>query len=420
MHKMKALAIMLIALTMLLVTACSGSGGGTTSADPPKAEEKVEAKTEALDAKDQEKDKPEEQAKKELPAFDMGGEPVKFMTWGGPPEEGKTNQEDVPSLAQQGYLRPVDDLINLDDPKWPKKIKEFSSFGGKIYGLVENVGAGAGLYYNRTLLKREGLEAPHELIKKGEWTWDKYLEMAKKATKDLNGDGAIDQWGIVSYAPVHARQLVYSNNGNIVEDKDGKLNFGLGDPNSMEALRFLYDLHNTHKVVMPNKNGNFEDYNETQKMFHSGKALFVTGEIWEGSGREEMTDEFGFVYFPKGPKANDYANPITNFTMWFMPVNVKKAKEKAQIFEDMVPWDSLEQFRQEEVEYSVQSPEDVEVALDLPNKIIPLYYDGIGDIGVKYNEAILSFVRGKDTPESAIEKIKKASARSVERTGLVG
>ncbi|MCE5171465.1 hypothetical protein LQV63_19375 [Paenibacillus profundus] len=90
-----------------------------------------------------------------------------------------------------------------------------------------------------------------------------------------------------------------------------------------------------------------------------------------------------------------------------MPVNVKKAKEKAQIFEDMVPWDSLEQFRQEEVEYSVQSPEDVEVALDLPNKIIPLYYDGIGDTGVKYNEAILSFVRGKDTPESAIEKIKK-------------
>ncbi|MCE5171466.1 extracellular solute-binding protein [Paenibacillus profundus] len=317
MHKMKAFAIMLIALTMLPVTACSGSGGGTTSADPPKAEEKVEAKTEALDAKDQEKDKPEEQAKKELLAFDMGGEPVKFMTWGGPPEEGKTNQEDVrykrmkeiekkyntkiewvtvpwgegaskiaaaglsgepaadflildlylayPSLAQQGYLRPVDDLINLDDTKWPKKIKEFSSFGGKIYGLVENVGAGAGLYYNRTLLKREGLEAPHELIKKGEWTWDKYLEMAKKATKDLNGDGAIDQWGIVSYAPVHARQLVYSNNGNIVEDKDGKLNFGLGDPNSMEALRFLYDLHNTHKVVMPNKNGNFEDYNETRK-----------------------------------------------------------------------------------------------------------------------------------------------------------
>lgn len=460
--KMKAFAFMLVALTMLLVTACSGSGGNT--AQPPQEQPKTEAPKEEP-KKEEPKEEPKSE-KKELPAFDMGGEPVRFLTWGKGPEEGKSNAEDIrykrmkeiekkyntkiewitipwgegaekiaqgalsgeapadfvildlylafPNLPNKGYLLPVDDLFDYNDPKWPKRIKEFSSFAGKSYGILEDSGAGAGIFFNRSMLKREGLEDPQELAKKGEWTWDKYLEMAKKATKDTNGDGATDQWGIVSYAPVQARQAVYSNAGSIIDYKDGKLQFTLGEPNAMEALRFLGELYTTHKVAMPNRNGNFEDYNESQKVFNSGKALFVPGEIWEGSTRQDMTDEYGFVYYPKGPKATDYANPITNFTMWFMPANVKKAKEKAQIFEDMVPWDQLEEFRMEGFESSLQSPEDVEIAQALAEKVQPLYYDNIGNLGQKYTEAVLAFVKGKDTPESAIEKIKKSSQEQID------
>ena len=29
-----------------------------------------------------------------------------------------------------------------------------------------------------------------------EWTWDKMLEYAKNLTRDTDGDGIIDQWGL--------------------------------------------------------------------------------------------------------------------------------------------------------------------------------------------------------------------------------
>ncbi|UVI33487.1 extracellular solute-binding protein [Paenibacillus spongiae] len=37
-------------------------------------------------------------------------------------------------------------------------------------------------------MKKEGLPDPQELHEKGEWNWDTFLDIAKKATKDTNGD----------------------------------------------------------------------------------------------------------------------------------------------------------------------------------------------------------------------------------------
>lgn len=468
MRKLKTLSIMLITLSMLLLSACGGAGGTTEGAKQP---EKQEAQSQGNEEKKEETKKEEPSAvqepeKKELPAFDMGGEPVKFMAWGGLPKEGESNAGDerlkrmkemekkyntkiewivvpwgegqskiaagalsgeapadfvlmnmylaFPSLAEKGYLRTVDDVFNFDDPKWPSSLRRSGAYKDKVYGVVENIDSGAGMYYNRTMLKKLGLTDPHDLVKKDEWNWDHFKEMAKKATQDLNGDGKIDQWGIVSYAPIFSRQAIYSNNGSIVETKDDKLTFTMGEPNAMEALRFVYDLFATDKVIMPNKNGSMADYEDTQAMFNTGKALFVTGEIWEAWGRKDMADEFGYVYFPKGPKGTDYASPNPGMAMWFMPANVKKAKEKAQIYEDWILWDKLKDNQRESNESVFQTPEDVDAAMDIPTKNITLYHDGIGDVGKMYNEAIVSFTKGKDTPESAVEKMKKPAQNIID------
>ena len=51
-----------------------------------------------------------------------------------------------------------------------------------LYGLAY------GLFYNKKLFEKAGLQPPK--------TWSEFVDTAKKLTKDTNGDGKIDQWGV--------------------------------------------------------------------------------------------------------------------------------------------------------------------------------------------------------------------------------
>src|SRR4051812_46708667 len=52
-----------------------------------------------------------------------------------------------------------------------------------IYGLSY------GLFYNKKLFKAAGISSPPK-------TWSEFVDDAKKLTKDTNGDGKPDQWGV--------------------------------------------------------------------------------------------------------------------------------------------------------------------------------------------------------------------------------
>lgn len=461
MHKLKAFALFALVLAFVFVTACS-SGSGTGEKSPNEAQPEANGGTKEGDTKEGDKKAESEEPKEPEDKIDLQGYTMKILVWGSGPQGGtetgdlqiarekeleakyNVNIEWVavpwgesvpkitaaglsgepaadiallhnywafPSLAEQGYIRTIDDLLNFDDPKWPKRMKEFGSFNGKLYGMTPSVGSAYGLFYNRSMLKREGLPDPQELLKQDQWTWDKYLEIAKKTTKDTDGDGTIDQWGVVAYSPMHARPLIYSNNGKIVDVVDGKLTFTMGESNAMEALRFLYDMHNTHKVVMPNKTASYADYEESQKVFNSGKAAFVPGAEWEGGGRKDMEDEYGFVYFPKGPKASEYTNISDGFAMWFVMANSKHPKEVARIFDEMQLWDRLDQQTRDWLDTNFRTSADVDMVFEMAERVEPLYINGIGSgegsLGTKEGEAVKEITNLQVAPESAVEKIKK-------------
>ena len=50
------------------------------------------------------------------------------------------------------------------------------------------------MFVNKTLLTQEGIEVPEE-----DWTWNDLYRICQKVTKDSNGDGIIDQFGIYNY-----------------------------------------------------------------------------------------------------------------------------------------------------------------------------------------------------------------------------
>jgi hypothetical protein len=55
--------------------------------------------------------------------------------------------------------------------------------------------------FSKKLVKDYELENPYELVLSGKWTFDKMIEMMKKVSRDLNGDGKMDdqdQYGLLT------------------------------------------------------------------------------------------------------------------------------------------------------------------------------------------------------------------------------
>ena len=280
--KLYSLLSIVLALT-LFMSACSG--GGTAS--PPEAEPTNTAVEETNNQ--QEEPKEEEPTPEPEAVIDMQGKPIRVMSWGNPlGQEGtdlgetlialenemstKHNTEfefveatwdnivekvttsamagepiadvfylekarAIPGMINSEFLTPISDFIDFDDPKWPVKLKEVAGYDGKVYGFATDISGGAGIFYNRAILKKEGITDPHELLDKGEWTWDAFLDIAKKVTKDTDGDGKLDQYGVAIDAISFTRSMIASNNADLTKMENGNLVYDAENPAAMEALR---------------------------------------------------------------------------------------------------------------------------------------------------------------------------------------
>ncbi|MNK94525.1 maltose ABC transporter periplasmic protein [compost metagenome] len=121
---------------------------------------------------------------------------------------------------------------------------------------ISTAGETFGLFYNKDLFAAAKLEAPPSKAEEA-WSWDQFVEVAKKLTLDKNGKNAsepgfdpanIKQFGVSFenwYGPVLAH--VINNGGDLISD-DGK-SFGLSQPEAVEAIQRLSDLINVYHVA---------------------------------------------------------------------------------------------------------------------------------------------------------------------------
>jgi multiple sugar transport system substrate-binding protein len=94
------------------------------------------------------------------------------------------------------------------------------------------------LRYNATRFKNFGLETPNE-----NWSWDKeFYNSCLKLTKDTDGDGNIDQWGVVGLPSwINYSSVIYCYGGEIV-DKNYKKVMYTKKP-AIDAIDFVVRLH---------------------------------------------------------------------------------------------------------------------------------------------------------------------------------
>ena len=143
---------------------------------------------------------------------------------------------DFDLYASIGALAPLDRSMNKDtefDPSvyYPMAL-EYGRWNGISYALP--VGAVPTLMFvNKTLLAKEGIPIPGN-----DWTWQDFLRICKAVTKDTDGDGRLDQFGVYDYT---WRKAALTNDVKIFS-ADGR-NANFMSKNMEEVLYFMDELH---------------------------------------------------------------------------------------------------------------------------------------------------------------------------------
>ncbi len=174
-------------------------------------------------------------------------------------------------LLEKDAVRPFQDFIggpegmdstDLSDI-FPVMLDECSR-EGRITTLPFNKSVPV-IYYNRDMLASAGLN-PDSFPE----TWDKFVEAAKRMTKDDNGDGKPDTWGTAF--PINSLwlfQCLILQNGADIFDSSGRAIFD--GPQGVEALQLMADLVNKHKV------GYITTGFEHQNDFLAGRVAMIQG-----------------------------------------------------------------------------------------------------------------------------------------------
>jgi multiple sugar transport system substrate-binding protein len=110
------------------------------------------------------------------------------------------------------------------------------------------------VYYNADLF--EAAEAP--LPTEG-WTWDDMVSTAGSLTRDDDGDGTIDIYGLgVDPEIIRIAPFVWSNGGTLVDDEAAPTQFAL-DASAVVAMQRFFDLRTVQGVTPTDEEAEAED-----------------------------------------------------------------------------------------------------------------------------------------------------------------
>jgi len=167
---------------------------------------------------------------------------------GSPPDVCLVDDYWIPELAATGNIVDLGNYISANTALdvFPLFWKS-ASYEGEIWAMPY-AASNLVLYYNKDLFREAGLDP-----NKPPTTWSQLAEYAKALTKDTNGDGKIDQWGLMMNTTA-MKGVIYDflpflwQSGGDLFNKD-YTKCTVDSSEAVQALKFLQDLIYVDQVM---------------------------------------------------------------------------------------------------------------------------------------------------------------------------
>jgi multiple sugar transport system substrate-binding protein len=190
-----------------------------------------------------------------------------------------------PPHVVAGSLAPLDDLARRDrvpvQDLWPPFRRQFT-YQGKLWAFTQGMQTMV-TWYNADLLAQAGLAPPG----KGT-TWEQYLDLARRLT--VHQGGEVQRFGTTFWRSLHQPPgaLMFAAGGRLFDRDEDPRASTFHEPPEQEALQYLGDLVNKHRVAPTGPEESALGGNDA--LFGTGKVALNMRNVPVRSWEEQIRD----------------------------------------------------------------------------------------------------------------------------------
>ena len=266
------------------------------------------------------------------------------------------------------------------------------------------------IFFNKEIFADAGIDvdALYETVEKGEWTLDKYIEVAEKVSKVK--DGVYEIYGGVGPTAGDNLSFFLTPFGAeiMTKNEDGTYASGLKTQEMHDALEAIAKIN--AKDFIWTKVGE-ADHETDNTMFYNGSlAMLIDGAIHLPTIKEGVSFKYGVLPFPKKDKADEYSasSMVTNIAV--CPKSLEKDPETAKAIADMVTYiyapvgDSNEETLRRTYSMYTSDEQSVDILMDiaLSKNFVNFNYMSTG-LNSVYNSVCLEAIHKAIMSESSVD-----------------
>ena len=229
------------------------------------------------------------------------------------------------SYANEGLVMDWNALPYVDLTKswWDQDAVENFKMPGGIFWLTgdisyQSVSAAFCMFFNKDFFRDSQMEFPYAAAREGTWTFDAFRKLVEDGSRDLNGDGALDENDLYGYVthnwsgPVAA---FVSTGSRVVTSAADGYRFDVYNERTVAMAEKYFGMMETEAAYLDLKGG------KNVELFQAGHALFVDTTIARATILREMDYDFGILPWPKYDEASEYyANVDAATNMIVIPI----------------------------------------------------------------------------------------------------
>jgi hypothetical protein len=222
--------------------------------------------------------------------------------------------------------------IDYENPWWPESIKNELIIDNKLYFITGDYSLSLTkraqcLFFNKTIAEDYALPNLYQLVLNNEWTLDKFAEISKSVSSDLNGDGIYDTADL--YGFIHLKVDVYHQVLQLPlaeVDDNGDLSIAIYNEKFLNAYSKLYEILHAQSTLATNLRNSTDDYGLT--LFKNNYSLMRGGRMDISQSLKDMESDYGILPFPKYDQSQDkyYTTSADDYSLLCVPVTVNSDK----------------------------------------------------------------------------------------------
>lgn len=238
---------------------------------------------------------------------------------------------DVSVLAYSGFLYDLNSVPGIDLTKswWDQKARESLSVRGVMFFTtgeitVSDNNAAFVIMFNKDLLSDNGLEDPYQLVYDGKWTLDRFAEMCKTVTEDLNQDNVMDEndrFGLLVWDDSVVGIVNAAGERCCTINDDGIIELTLYNETTLSALEKYFSIAYDTQYAFTYQRKNLGNQESEQKLWEGDHGLFWTTYMGIVPRFREMESDFGLLPYPKLTETQEnYYSTVAPYNSQFICV----------------------------------------------------------------------------------------------------